>query len=93
MIHEEIMPLATELGNLQAEVLALKAEEKEHIDIILGSYKFRLIYLCKVYIRQQYMTQDQYDQLSEFFRTYSELGGNGQAAEFYHRASELPIHD
>ena len=93
MIREEMMPLVEELGNLQAQVLELQAEEKEHINIILGSYKFRLIYLCKVYIRQKYMTQDQYDQLSEFYRTYHDLGGNGQAEEFYHRAAELPIHD
>ena len=37
------------------------------------------------------MTQEQYDQLSEFYRIYSGLGGNGQAKEYYELALELPI--
>lgn len=35
--------------------------------------------------------QEQYDQLSEFYRIYSGLGGNGQAKEYYELALELPI--
>ena len=58
---------------------------------LLSSYRFRLMQLCKIYIRQQYITQDQYDQLSEFFKIYELLGGNGQAKEYYERAIELPI--
>lgn len=93
IVHEEIKPLEEELGKLQAVVLKLKEEEKSHIDIIQGSYKFRLIHLCRTYIRQQYITQEQFEQLSEFFRTYTNLGGNGQAAEFYDKVLDLPIHD
>lgn len=93
IVHEEIKPLEEELGKLQAAVLKLKEEEQNHIDIIQGSYKFRLIHLCRTYIRQQYITQEQFDQLSEFFRTYTNLGGNGQAAEFYDKVLDLPIHD
>ena len=37
------------------------------------------------------MTQDQYDQLSGFYRIYSGLGGNGQAKEYYELALELSI--
>lgn len=93
LIHEEIKPLEKDLGELRAKVLTLGQKEQHHIDIIQGSYKFRLIHLCKTYIRQQYITQDQFDQLSEFYKVYAELGGNGQAAEFYDKVLDLPIHD
>lgn len=93
LIHEEIKPLERDLGELRKMILELQAKEQHHIDIIQGSYKFRLIHLCRVYIRQKYITQEQFDQLSEFYKTYAELGGNGQAAEFYEKVLNLPIHD
>lgn len=65
--------------------------EESRMQLIISSYKFRLIQLCKAYIKQGYMTQEQYDQLSEFYRVYSGLGGNGQAKEYYELALELPI--
>ena len=39
------------------------------------------------------MTSDQYEQLSEFFKVYSGLGGNGQAKAYYDKAMELPVRD
>ena len=93
LIHEEIKPLEKDLGELRKKVLELQVKEQHHIDIIQGSYKFRLIHLCRTYIRQGYITQDQFDQLSEFYKVYSDLGGNGQAAEFYDKVLDLPIHD
>ena len=49
------------------------------------------IQLCKLYLKQGYMTQPQYDQLSEFFKLYSNLGGNGQAKEYYEKTMKLQI--
>ena len=37
------------------------------------------------------MTQDEYDQLTEFFKLYSSLGGNGQAREYYEKTVKLEI--
>jgi hypothetical protein len=37
------------------------------------------------------MTQDQFEQLSEFYKMYHGLGGNGQAEEFYDKTRALPI--
>ncbi len=37
------------------------------------------------------MTQDQYDQLTEFYKLYHSLGGNGQAKEYYEKTMELEI--
>lgn len=93
LIHEEIKPLEEELGRLVLLLEKVRQEEAEHIAIIQGSYKFRLIHLCKTYIRQGYITGDQFESLSEFYKVYTGLGGNGQAAEFYDRVMELPCHD
>ena len=48
--------------------------------------------LCKQYIKQGYITPEQYDQLTEFYKIYHDLGGNGQAKEFYDKALSLPCH-
>ena len=92
-IHEEIAPLEKDLGELRVHLQKLENAEEERLKIIQGQYKFRLIHLCKVYIRQQYITEDQFEQLSEFYKVYTALGGNGQAAEFYQKVLNLPVHD
>ena len=61
------------------------------MDLIISSYKFRLVQLCREFIKQGYMTQCQYDQLVEFYRLYEGLGGNGQAKEYYDRAMQLEV--
>lgn len=38
------------------------------------------------------MTPDQYESLNEFYKVYHDLGGNGQAKEYYEQTCELPIH-
>ena len=90
-IHEELEPIVEEIHRLQDRIAKCEQKETHDMSVILGSYKFRLIYLCRIHIRQGYITQEDYDQLSEFYRTYRDLGGNGQAQEYYQRASELPI--
>ena len=90
-IDSRIEPIQEEIEELRKYIVETKNIEKTHMGLIISSYKFRLDQLCKAYIKQGYMTQDQYDQLSEFYRVYSGLGGNGQAKEYYDLAQELPI--
>lgn len=90
-IDSRIEPIQKEVEELRKYVMETKNIEKSHMQLIISSYKFRLVQLCKAYIKQGYLTQDQYDQLSEFYRVYSGLGGNGQAKEYYDLAQELPI--
>lgn len=92
-IHEEIQPLEKELGELRTQLLEEIDTERKHIEIIHGSYKFRLIYLCKTYCRQGYITTAQLKNLMEFFEVYTNLGGNGQAKDWYERAKMLPIQE
>ena len=63
------------------------------MNLIVASYRFRLIQLCKIYLKQKYMTQDQYDQLTEFYKLYEGLGGNGQAKEYYEKTVKLEIRE
>ena len=90
-IDSRIEPIQKEIEELRRYIMETKDIEKSHMQLIISSYKFRLVQLCKAYIKQGYMTQEQYDQLSEFYRIYSGLGGNGQAKEYYELALELPI--
>lgn len=92
-IDKKVQPIIEEIEELRLYIRKTESAESEHMKLIISSYKFRLTQLCKVYIRQGYMTQDQYDQLTEFYKLYTALGGNGQAKEYYEKAIKLPIHD
>lgn len=90
-IDERLEPIAAEIEELRKYIRDVGQVEKHHMDLIISSYRFRLVQLCKEFIRQGYMTQPQYDQLSEFYKLYEALGGNGQAKEYYDKTILLPI--
>ena len=104
MIQQEIRPVVEELHRLEKQIQEVRNQEKEDVNcltkkveedigLILASYKFRLIQLCTAFLKQGYMTTAQFEQLSEFYKVYHGLNGNGQAQEYYERAIKLPIHD
>lgn len=93
LIEEHIAPIKEDLNNLRSFVLEEKKSSKKYIEIILASYRFRLIQLCQSFLKQGYMTSGQYEQLVEFFKVYAGLGGNGQAKEYYERTLKLPLKD
>ena len=92
-IERAIEPIREEIDDLRKYVLQLDEKEKSQVDLIVASYRYRLIQLCKAYTHQGYMTTDQYDQLSELWKVYSGLGGNGQAKDYYEKAMDLEIRD
>lgn len=93
LIEEHIAPIKEDLNNLRSFVLEEKKISERYIEIILASYRFRLIQLCQSFLKQGYMTSGQYEQLIEFFKVYAGLGGNGQAKEYYERTLKLPLKD
>lgn len=93
LIEEHIAPIKEDLNNLRSFVLEEKKVSERYIEIILASYRFRLIQLCQSFLKQGYMTSGQYEQLVEFFKVYAGLGGNGQAKEYYERTLKLPLKD
>ena len=61
---------------------------QENMDLIISSYKYRLVELCRGLQKQGFMYQYQYEHLSEFYNLYRKLGGNGQAQEYYERVCD-----
>lgn len=72
--------------------LVTKKNDK-NLELIINSYKFRLIQLCKTHLRDGYISQDEFDQVTEMYKLYHGLGGNGQAQDYYERVMELEIRD
>lgn len=90
-IDERLEPIVAEIEELRKYIRDVGQVEKHHMDLIVSSYRFRLVQLCKEFIRQGYITQLQYDQLTEFYKLYEALGGNGQAKDYYDKAIMLDI--
>ncbi len=57
----------------------------------LAFYKYQLINSCKKYISQGFITQYQFDRLSELHKIYHDLGGNSQGDMYYEKATGLRI--
>lgn len=91
LIDEKLEPIVEEIEELRKHIRQIENKEKGDLSLIITSYRFRLVQLCKIYLRQGYMTQDQYDQLTEFYKLYHSLGGNGQAKEYYEKTMKLEI--
>lgn len=90
MIDHKIEPIIEDIEELRAYIRETQDIEKSHMKLIIASYRYRLVQLCKAYLKQGYITEDQFEQLTEFYKLYSGLGGNGQAKEFFERACALP---
>lgn len=92
-IETHIEPIRQEIEELRKYVLESNKIANNHMDVILASYRFRLTQLCKAYIQQGFITNGEYEQLIEFYKVYTGLGGNGQVKTYYERAIQLPVHD
>lgn len=91
LIDEKLKPIVEDIEELRTYIRKIEDKERQDLTLIIASYRFRLVQLCKIYIKQGYTTQDQYDQLTEFYKLYHSLGGNGQAKEYYEKTIELEI--
>lgn len=69
----------------------IQAGNSENFELIINSYKYRLIQLCRSHIKDGYITQADYEQVSEMHTLYTALGGNGQAEEYYQKVLKLEI--
>lgn len=90
-IEIELEPILQELEDLRQYCRDNENLEKSHMNLIVASYRFRLIQLCKGFLRQEYITEAQMEQLMEFYKLYKGLGGNGQAETYYDKAIALPL--
>ena len=69
----------------------IQSGNDKNFSLIINSYKFRLIQLCKTHLRDGYITEPDYEQLSEMYNLYYSLGGNGQAKEYYEQVLKLEM--
>lgn len=91
-IENHLEPIYQELEDLRRYIRETSNIEKSHMNLIIASYRFRLVQLCKGFINQGYMTMEQRTQLDEFYKLYTGLGGNGQAKLYYEQCIQLPPH-
>lgn len=90
-IEIELEPIYQELEDLRKYCRDNENLEKSHMALIVASYRFRLIQLCKGFLNQGYITTAQMEQLGEFYKLYTGLGGNGHAQVYYNKAMQLPL--
>ena len=90
-IEIELDPIYQELEDLRKYCRENENLEKSHMALIVASYRFRLIQLCKGFLNQGFITTAQMEQLAEFYKLYTGLGGNGQAKVYYDKAMQLPL--
>lgn len=60
---------------------------------LLGLLHDRIFDLCDKYIRQGYVTKDQYKNLLKLYRPYEKLGGNDVAKKLMKEVDKLPIRE
>ena len=90
-IESHIEPIKEEIEDLRKYIREAKTIEESHMELIIASYRFRLTQLCRDYLKKGYMTSNEYEQLTEFYKVYHGLGGNGQAKTYYDKTIKLPI--
>ena len=61
---------------------------QDNMELIISSYKYRLVELCRGLYKQGFMYQYQYEHLNKFYHLYRDLGGNGQAQDYYERVCD-----
>ena len=90
-IEAKIQPIIDDMEGLRDYVRQVDKDEQHKINLIVQSYRYRLSQLCRIYLRQGYITFEQYDQLNEFYHLYVGLGGNGEAKALYERVIALDL--
>ena len=90
-IDEKTAPIIDKINELDFKIKEAMEKESSDIGFILGSWRFRIIQLCELYLEQGYLTKSQYVQLSEMYNLYHNLGGNGQVTEYYKKTAALEI--
>lgn len=79
--------------NVYDDLKKIQAGNERNFTLILNSYKFRLIQLCKTHIKDGYISGHDFEQITEMYKLYTGLGGNGQAQEYYDKVIALQIKD
>jgi hypothetical protein len=77
--------------HMYSDLHEIQGKNEENFKLIINSYKFRLIQLCKTHLRDGFISESDFEQITEMYKLYHGLGGNGQAQEYYDKVLELEI--
>ena len=91
VIEEKLAPVLHEIEELRTYIRNVDSLNTHHLNLIIASYRYRLVQLCKIYLKQGYLTPLQYDQINEFYTLYHELGGNSNADHYYEKIQQLDV--
>lgn len=69
----------------------IQKENEKNFELIINSYKYRLIQLCKSHLKDNFITEEEFEQISEMYKLYHGMGGNGQAQDYYEKVLQLEI--
>ena len=76
---------------MYGDLAKIQESNDKNFTLIVNSYKFRLIQLCKTHLKDGFITEDDFEQFTEMYKLYHGLGGNGQAQEYYDKVLKLEI--
>lgn len=92
-IDQHLDPVWDELEDLRKYCRETEMKEASHIKLIIASYRYRLVQLCRGFIARGNISMAEREQLDEFYKLYTGLGGNGQAKVYYEQAIQLPVRE
>lgn len=81
----------SEHKHIYNDLETIQGNNDRKFNLIINSYKFRLIQLCKSHLRDNFITERDFEQITEMYKLYHDLGGNGQAQEYYEKVLKLQI--
>ena len=81
----------SEHKHMYKDLERIQGNNDRNFKLIINSYKFRLIQLCKSHLRDNFITEEDFEQITEMYKLYHGLGGNGQAQEYYEKVLKLEI--
>lgn len=64
---------------------------KSFFVVVRADSRDKIIRFAKFYILTNEITYEELESLTDIYKGYAELGGNGVAKEFYERCLELPM--
>ena len=80
----------TLISNIYQNKKEKKSCERE---MLLGLGHDKLLYLCRKYLAQGYISAEQHENLLYLFHPYKGLGGNGTIEHLMGEINKLPIKD
>lgn len=94
---EYFIPILTVVASVIASggfwaFVSRRAERKDsRTKLLLALAHDRIVYLGMIYIEQNFVYEDEFENLNELYTTYHELGGNGTGTRIWEAIRAVPI--